>query len=149
MNKTRELCPVSSAVLTIDGYFQSVSWFWVNPWELRSSLSFLFHSNEHTWEPVLTELRQVPVSVFHNLMHRSLSPPPEVSRLLWNGHQARALTAAMWSSKRFTHWFWPGAGVDEAIDRSQMWSRLSLPPLASSRPEPDHLSPQTSWECPW
>jgi len=93
MNKTREVCPMSSAILTIDGYFQSVNWFWVNPWEHSNSLSFLFHSNEHTWEPVSTELRQAPVWVFQNLMHWSLSPPPEASRLLWNGHQARALTA--------------------------------------------------------
>ena len=77
MNKTREVCPMSSAILTIDGYFKSVNWFWVNPWEHINSLSFLFHSNEHTWEPVSTELRQALVWVFQNLMHRRCHPHPK------------------------------------------------------------------------
>lgn len=33
-------------------------------------------------------------------MHWSLEPPPEASRLFCHGHQANALTAALWSAKQ-------------------------------------------------
>ena len=105
MNRTQDVWPVSSALLTIDR-FQRVSWFSVNPWELNNSLSFLFQRRDHTWEPVCTGFRQAPVWVFQNMMQRSLSSPPDASKLLWNGHQARALTDDVWSSKRCSHWFW-------------------------------------------
>ena len=148
MKRTREVWPVSSAIFTIDGYFHKVSWFCVNPCELSSSLSFLFQRRAHTCDPVSTEFRHAPVCVFQNLMHRSLPPPPVASKLLWNGHQASAFTAAMWSSSLCSHWLRPADGMEDAIDTSQMCRRLSLPPLASCCPDPDHLRPHTSWCAP-
>lgn len=145
MKRTLDVWPVSSAIFTIDGYFQRVSWFWVNPCELSNSRSFLFHNSAHTCEPVSTEFKQAPVWVFQNLMHRSPPPPPDASKLPWNGHQAKALTAAVWSSS-----LWSGCigELEEDIDLSHMWRRLSLPPLANCWPEADHFSPQTSWWWP-
>lgn len=145
MKRTLEVWPVSSAILTIDGYFHRVSWFWVNPWELRSSRSLLLQSRAHTWEPVSMEFKQAPVWVFQNLMVRSPPPPPDASKLLWNGHHARALTAAVCSSSLCNHWV---VVFEEAMERSHMWRRLSLPPLANCWPEADHFSPQTSWWWP-
>jgi len=145
MKRTLEVCPVSSAIFAMEGYFHSVNWFCVNPCELSNSRSFLLHNKEQTWEPVSTEFMQAPVWVFQNLMHRSFPPPPEASKLLWKGHQARALTAALWSSSLWSHWV---VELEDAMDWSQMWRRLSLPPLASCRPEDDHFRPQTSWLCP-
>ena len=147
MNRTQEVWPVNSALLTIDRNFQRVNWFSVNPWELNNSLSFLFQRRDHTWEPVCTGFRQAQVWVFQNLMQRSLSPPPDASKLLWNGHQARALIDDVWSSNRCSHWFW-FRGLEEAAEKSQIHSELSLPPLASC-PERDHFRPQTSSSCPW
>ena len=144
MKRTLEVWPVSSAIFTIDGYFQRVSWFWENPWELSSSLSFLFHNKAHTWEPVSTEFKHAPVWVFQNFMLLSSPPPPEASKLLWKGHQARAFTADVCSSSLWSHCV---AAFEDAIDLSHMNRRLSLPPLANCRPEGDHLSPQTS--CWW
>ena len=100
MWSTRAVCPVSSAILVIVGYFHRQSWFWLKPWLLRISRSFLFHTREHTWELVSMEFTHAPVCVFQNLMHRSAVPPPDASRLLWNGHHASALTAALCSSSR-------------------------------------------------
>lgn len=145
MKSTLEVCPLSSAIFTIDGYFHSVNWLSGNPWELTSSRSFLLHSRAETWDPVSTEFKHAPVWIFQNLMHRSLMPPPEASILLWKGHQARALTAALWSWILCSHWV---LEFKPAIDRSQMCSKLSLPPLARYRPEGDHLIPQTSSRCP-
>lgn len=145
MKRTLDVWPVSSATFTIEGYFQSVSWFCVKPWELRSSLSFLFHSRAQTCEPVSIEFKQAPVWVFQNLMHLSLPPPPEASKFPWNGHQARALTAAVWSSSLWSHCV---GELEEAVDLSHMWRRLSFPPLANCWPEADHFNPQTSWWCP-
>lgn len=145
MNRTLEVWPVSSAIFTIDGYFQRVSWFCVNPWELSNSRSCLLHWREHTWEPVFTEFKQAPVWVFQNLMHWSPPPPPEANKFPWNGHQARAFTAAVWSSSLWSHCV---GEFEEAMDLSHMKRRLSFPPLASCCPEADHLSPQTSCWCP-
>ena len=38
---------------------------------------------------------KAPVSVFQNLMHLSVVPPPEASRFVYQGHQASAFTAAL------------------------------------------------------
>ena len=116
VNRTQEVWRVSS-LLTIERCFQKVSWFSVNPWELNNSLSFLFQRRGHTWEPVYTGFRQAPVWVFQNLMQRSLSPPPDASKLLWNGHQARALTDDVWCSNWCSHWFWFRV-LEEAAERS-------------------------------
>lgn len=145
MKSTLEVWPVSSAIFTIEGYFQRVSWFWVNPWELSNSLSFLFHSREQTWEPVSTEFKHAPVWVFQNFMDRSPPPPPEASKFPWKGHQARALTAAVCSSSRWSHWV---GELEDATDLSQMWRMLSFPPLANCCPDADHFNPQTSWVWP-
>ena len=144
MKRTLEVWQVSSAIFTIDGYFQRVSWFWENPWELSSSLLFLFHNKAHTWEPVSKKFKHAPVWVFQNFMHLSSPPPPEASKLLWKGHQARAFIADVCSSSLWSH---SVAAFEDAIDLSHMNRRLSLPPLANCRPEGDHLSPQTS--CWW
>jgi hypothetical protein len=61
------------------------------------------------------------------------------TRLLWNGHQARAFIAGMWSSNLCSHWLRPANGTEDAIDTSQMWRRLSLPPLANCCPRPKPL----------
>ena len=145
MKRTLDSCPVSSAIFTIEGYFHKVNWYWVNPCELSNSRSLLLHNKEQTSEPVSTEFKHAPERVFQNLMHRSFDPPPEASKLLWKGHQARALTAALWSSSLWSHWV---AELEDAIDLSQMWRRLSVPPLASCGPVGDHFRPQTSWLCP-
>lgn len=52
-----------------------------------------------TYDCVSTLLKQSPVSVFHNLMHLSLEPPPEASTLGNQGHHAIALTAAVCPSQ--------------------------------------------------
>lgn len=122
MWRTLDVWPIISAIFTIDGYFQRINWFWVNPWELRSSLSFLFHSKAQTWEPVSTEFRHAPVCMFQNFMVRSPPPPPEASKLLWKGHQARALTAEVWSSSLCIHCV---GEFEDALDISHTWTRLS------------------------
>ena len=129
----------------MEGYFHSMSWLSLKPWELKSSCSCLFQSRQQTCEPVLTEFKHAPVLLFQNLMLWSPTPPPEASKLLWKGHQARAFTAEVCSSMRWRHWV---AEFVEAIDMFQMWIRLSFPPLANSFPETDHFNPQTSWLCP-
>lgn len=145
MNSTLEVCPLSSAIFTIEGYFHSVSWFCVKPWELSNSLSFLFQSKAQTWDPVSTEFKHAPVWVFQNFIHRSPPPPPVANKLLWKGHQAIALTADVCSSSLWSHCV---TEFEEAIDLSHMWRRLSLPPLANCCPEADHFSPHTSWWWP-
>lgn len=82
MKRTLDLCPVSSAIFTIEGYFHKVNWYCINPCELSNSRSLLLHNKEQTWEPVSTEFKQAPVREFQNLMHRSFNPPPEASKLL-------------------------------------------------------------------
>ena len=137
--------PLSSAIFTMDGYFHRMSWFSVNPWELSNSRSCLFHWRAQTCEPVSTEFKHVPVWVFQNLMCLSFPPPPEASRLLWKGHQARAFTAAVWSSSLWSQCL---GEFEEAINLSHMKRRLSFPPLANCWPEADHFNPQTSCRCP-
>lgn len=122
-----------------------MSWLSLKPWELKSSRSCLFQSRQQTWEPVLTEFKHAPVLLFQNLMLWSPAPPPDASKLFWKGHQARAFTAEVCSSMRWSHWV---AEFVEAIDMFHMWRRLSFPPLANSFPDTDHFSPQISWLCP-
>lgn len=139
MFSTLEVWPWSSVNLTIEGYFQRISWLSLNPWELKSSLSCLLHNKDDTCDPVLTEFKHKPVFEFQNFIHWSPTPPPEASKLLWNGHQDKAFTAEVWSEKRWTLRFdW----------RLHILIRLSLPPLASCWPDVDHFSPQTSWWWP-
>jgi hypothetical protein len=76
-------------------------------------------------------------------MQRSAVPPPDASKLAWKGHQANALTAAWWFSS-LCRW----TADDAEAAASQMWRRLSFPPLASWWPEGDHLRPHTSWQWP-
>jgi len=142
---TLEVWPLSSAIFSIEGYFQRASWFWVKPWELSNSRSFLLHSRAHTCEPVSTEFKHAPVWVFQNLMQWSPPPPPEARRFAWNGHQASAFTAALCSSNLWSQWV---GEFEETIVLSHMWITLSLPPLANCCPEGDHLSPQISCWCP-
>jgi hypothetical protein len=73
------------------------------------------------------------VCVFQNLCS------DRYNRLLWNGHQARAFIAGMWSSSLCSHWLRPANGTEDAIDTSQMWRRLSLPPLTNCCPRPKPL----------
>lgn len=145
MKRTLDVWPVSLDIFTIDGYFHRMSWFSVKPWELSNSRSCLFHRRAQTCEPVFTEFKQEPVWLFQNLIHMSAPPPPEARRLLWKGHQARAFTAALWSSSLWSHCI---GEFEEAIDLSHMKRRLSFPPLANCWPEADHFSPQTPWWCP-
>lgn len=145
MLSTLDVWPSRSAILTIEGYFQRVSWLSLKPWALRSSLSCVLHSSEQTCEPVSTEFKHAPVLVFQNLMWWSPMPPPEARRLLWNGHQERAFTAAEWSSNWWSHWLEEFEG---AMDADHMFTRLSLPPLAKCMPEELHFRPHTSCLCP-
>ena len=135
------------------------SWLLMNPWEERISFSNGFHCKAHTWESVCTEFRRDPVSVFQNLMHWSLDPPPEAKRDFYQGHQAKALTAALWSLKQYLGYYtfefnmfrekglllplWKGFLILELM--SQIQSKLSFPPLANYYPSGLHLSPQTSY----
>lgn len=122
------------------------------PPQIRSIQQFEMGPVYETCDWVSTLSMQDPVWVFQNFMHRSAVPPPEASRCDWKGHHARALTAAWCSSKRWRHGV-DGCSVedipaDDMTDTSQMWRRLSLPPLASCWPDGAHLRPQTSWLCP-
>ena len=74
---------------------------------------------------VSTSLRHCPLPVFHRQILRSAVPPPLASTLCWNGHQARALTAAACRSMH---------SRGRPCRGSQMCSRLSLPPDASCVP---------------
>ncbi|KNC30303.1 hypothetical protein FF38_07384 [Lucilia cuprina] len=76
--KTLEVWPVSSACLTIEGYFHI----------LRD------HSKAHTCDLESTELINEPLLIFQNFMHLSAVPPPDASTLGCHGHQAKARTAA-------------------------------------------------------
>lgn len=98
--RTLDVWPVNSAIFTMEGYFHRHSWFWLNPWELRISFSCLLHWRAHTWDPLSMLFTHAPVCVFQNLMHRLPVPPLDSSKFLWNGHHARALTAAWCSSRR-------------------------------------------------
>mmetsp|Transcript_26700 Transcript_26700/g.70120 ORF Transcript_26700/g.70120 Transcript_26700/m.70120 type:complete len:238 (+) Transcript_26700:938-1651(+) len=107
--------------------------------ELKSFAAF-------TCDPVLTSCCIAPDDVFQKQMRRSAVPPPEASSCAWCGDHASALTAAWWCVMR-----WRGAcdapWLPSAEARSQMHSRLSLPPDASCEPEGDQRSPQIS--CVW
>lgn len=81
----------------MDGYFQSMIWFWEYPWVLTISLTFLLHARLQTWLPVSMLFIWCPFVVFQNLMHLSAVPPPEARRLLWWGDHVIALTAAVCS----------------------------------------------------
>lgn len=76
-------------------------------------------------------------------MHLSAVPPPLVSKLLWWGLQAIALTAALWvenlsiGSSGLECWCW-----DHTI------SLLSFPPEAIYWSLNDHFKPQISYLCP-
>ena len=94
MCSTRLVWPVKSAMRAIDGYFHSVSWFWLKPWPLSSSFSCCDHTSEQTCEPVSISLRHAPVDVFQKRMRLSAVPPPDASREAPCGHHATALTAA-------------------------------------------------------
>lgn len=87
MKRTLEVWPVSSATLTIEGYFQRVSWFWVNPCELRSSLSFLFHRPESpcplSWHKPRCECSKTWCTDHHRLRRKlSRGRPFETANLL-------------------------------------------------------------------
>jgi hypothetical protein len=144
---TLDVWPVSSAIFAIDGYFHRHSWFWLNPCELKISRSCLLHCRAQTCDLVLILLTQAPVCVFQNLMQRSAVPPPEASKLLWNGHHAKAFTAAWWSSKRWRYGLGPWIDPPTPAAASQIWTRLSFPPLASCWPVGDHFSPHISCSC--
>lgn len=113
-------CPVSWAVWTNEGYFQTINWLWAKPWDETISLQPLVLDQQscETCEPVSMELRHAPVVEFQNLIVRSAEPPPVAKRSRCHGHQARALTAA-WCSARVN------LGVESLI--SQMFTKLSLP----------------------
>lgn len=53
--------PVNSAILAIEGYFQTQSWFCEKPWLDTISLWVLDHNNEQTCDLVSIVLRHVPV----------------------------------------------------------------------------------------
>lgn len=59
--KTRAEWPVSSPILTIEGYFQTQSWFFENPWDETNSFWCLDHWRLQTWLPVSIEFKQEPV----------------------------------------------------------------------------------------
>jgi hypothetical protein len=79
----------------------------------------------------------LPVSTFQNLMHLSLEPPPVANRFLCHGHQAKALTAALWPFK---------VCLSLPIAKSHIMAVLSL--LPETNPFELSASPQTSplWE---
>ena len=84
--------------------------------------------------PVSMQFRAVFVAEFQKRMHLSAVPPPEASSPCWWGDHAMAFTAALWSLNLMT---------GEVEFRFQMYSWLSLPPLAISRSSGDHFRPHT------
>src|SRR4051794_35605008 len=68
MWRTRASWPVSSAILTMEGYFQTQSWFLEKPWLETISLWCLDHWRAQTCDSVSMELRRAPVLVFQNLI---------------------------------------------------------------------------------
>ena len=107
----------------MDGYFQTIIWFWEYPRVLTSSFTFLHqarlqtcnrkrnedkrtNSDQHKsqrccselWQlaclPVSIEFSMFPLAVFLNLTYLSAVSPPDATRLCWCGDQAVALTAA-------------------------------------------------------
>jgi len=132
VHKARQLLYIRGTEINWKITFHKQSWFYENPWELKISLSFLFHTSEHTWLCVLTELISLPVSMFQNFIVLSEDPPPVARRFLCHGHQAKALTAALWP------WSW--CFTLPAV-MSQIIARLSLLPEAN--PQASCFKPQT------
>ena len=84
--------------------------------------------------PVSMQFSAVLVAEFQKRMQRSAVPPPDAKRPCWCGDHAMAFTAALWSLNLM---------IGEVEFRFQMYSWLSLPPLATSLSSGDHLSPHT------
>jgi len=125
MKRTLDICPVSSSIFTIEGYFHKVNWFWVNPCQLNNSHSFLLHNKEQMWEPLLMELSKHPYGfsriwcIDHSTLHRRLA-----------NCSGRGTKQGIWLQPCGPQAYGAHAiELENAIDWSQMWSRLSLPPL--------------------
>jgi hypothetical protein len=90
-------CPVRVITFFIDGYFQTIIWFWEYPWV--DTISFVVFENNklQTWDPVSIELIERNYRVSQNLMHLSAVPPPVARSPDWLGLHAIAFTAALWS----------------------------------------------------
>mmetsp|Transcript_15058 Transcript_15058/g.38845 ORF Transcript_15058/g.38845 Transcript_15058/m.38845 type:complete len:363 (+) Transcript_15058:245-1333(+) len=141
MWSTRAVWPVSSAALTIEGYFHRMSWLCEKPCDETSSWSCTDQSSAQTCECVSTALITWPVCMDQKRMQRSAVPPPLASTFFCHGHHASALTAALWAFSLYSR--------DGSRRSSHMFSRLSLPPEASCVPLGAHLRPHTSCEWPW
>ena len=61
--------PVSVVIFSIEGYFQTITWFREYPCVLTSSSLVLENIKLHTCDPVLMQLIGCRVRVFQNLMH--------------------------------------------------------------------------------
>ena len=106
MCRTLWVCPCNSVIFLHIGSdnadfptFHTHSWLSTYPWELMSYFCSLFHTKEHTWLYVFISFKFFPVSTFQSLRVLSAEPPPVASKFLCHGHQAKALTAALWPSK--------------------------------------------------
>jgi hypothetical protein len=135
------VCPSSSLILTMDGYFHKHSWFRANQCDDNISFSCGFHWRPQTWDPVSMEFKSAPVLEFQNLMVQSAVLPPLVRRFHSWGDQARAFTAAWWSVSS------KGGAVLAKVVTPHKHSLLLLPPLASVSPSLFHCNPHTS--CEW
>mmetsp|Transcript_54051 Transcript_54051/g.166291 ORF Transcript_54051/g.166291 Transcript_54051/m.166291 type:complete len:248 (-) Transcript_54051:637-1380(-) len=141
---TRELCPVRSATLVNEGYFQMVSWLSLYPCEVTISVPSRFHTAPHTCDRVSTELISSPARTSQNLSVLSAVPPPEARTPDCTGFQASAFTAALCCVATSV-----GEHSRDWRLKSQTLRRLSLPPDASCVPFGDHLRPHTSCVWPW
>ncbi len=94
-----------------------------------------------TWDCVSIFCKMLPLYMFQILMCLSAVPPPVASKFDCHGHQATALTAAVWLRNVCN------GLLSCDIAESQMATKLSLAPLAKCRPSWFHLRPHTSCVC--
>jgi hypothetical protein len=66
---TLNVCPVSVAIFSIWGYFQTMTWLREYPWVETSSSLVLENIKLHTWDPVFMQFIGERVRLFQNLMH--------------------------------------------------------------------------------
>jgi hypothetical protein len=66
---TLKVCPVSVVIFSIDGYFQTMTWFKEYPCVLTSSSLVLENIRLHTYDPVFIQFIGCRVRVFQNLIH--------------------------------------------------------------------------------
>ena len=80
---TRAVCPVSSAILVMVGYFHRAELILREAMARRYQVCARGDLQSRVLYSACRWSRQAPVGVFQNLMQRSAVPPPEASRFDW------------------------------------------------------------------